>query len=92
MYSGYKPSVNHYVLKIFSPSFTFIIVSFDECKFLIIMNMNVSTFSFMICDFCIMFKTSLSQGHKHSPIFVSTSVKSFHIYLNAFGIIFVYGV
>lgn len=47
---------------------------------------------FMICAFCIMFKTPLSQGHKYPHIFVSRSVKSFHIYLNLFSIIFVCGV
>lgn len=47
---------------------------------------------FMICAFCITFKTLLSQGHKYPHMFVSRSIKSFHIYLNLFGITFVCGI
>lgn len=38
-----------YVLKIFSISFSLSLVSFDEWKFFIIMNMNVSTFTHDLC-------------------------------------------
>lgn len=47
---------------------------------------------FMIYAFCITFKTLLSQGHKYPHMFVSRSIKSFHIYLNLFGITFVCGI